>query len=77
MSSEQKSDFVNSVFKVIEASGCDTITEISENPVHASAKMIKCLAKMDKSTKSQIDSAMKALHNCIKTEIPILRLLNL
>ena len=76
MSLEQKSGFVNSVFEIIEASGFDSITDISENPVQAAAKMIKKIAGQNKETKEKIDTALKALRQCVKTEIPILRLLN-
>ena len=77
MTVEQKSGFVNSVFKVLEASGFDSTTDISENPVTASANMIKKFTALDKETKDKINSALKVLRQCVKTEIPILKIMNM
>ena len=77
MSIEEKSGFVNSLFEVIEASGFDSVTDISENLVPATANMIKKIATLDKETRNAIDSAMKTLRQCVKTELPIFKLLNL
>ena len=77
MTVEQKSGFVNSVFEVLEASGFDSTTDISENPVTASANMIKKFTALDKETKDKINSALKVLRQCVKTEIPILKIMNM
>ena len=74
MSTQEKQAFVDSIFEVIEASGYKTITEFYDNPVMASAKIIKKLAKMDKTTRDDIKRVMHNLRTCVKEEIPFLQI---
>jgi len=74
MSTEEKQNFVNSIFEVIEAPGFKTVTESYDNPVVASAKIIKKLASMDKTTRDDIKRVMHNLRICVKEEIPFLQI---
>ena len=72
LSVEEKTDFVNSIFTVIEATGCKTNTQVMASPVVAAAKMMKCLRGMENDTRIKIRRAIKALRDTVRAEVPFL-----
>lgn len=74
LSSEEKEKFIASIFTVIEASGCKSNSEIAENLIPASARMIKCLTKMNKETRDGVFNAIHTLTDVVKADIPVLNL---
>ncbi|MGP1588178.1 MAG: Mbeg1-like protein [Treponemataceae bacterium] len=61
MTVQQKEDFVNSVFGAIKASGAKTLSDLTENYVEYSPKILLYVATLDKTAKENVQKALSLL----------------
>ena len=61
MSLEQREQFVDGMFHVLEASGAVTLTDLKEDKVKAASAMIRAMKDMDKKTRDVLIYAVKLL----------------
>lgn len=74
LSLSQRQKFVNALFELIEASGAKTNTELEENAIPASAKMISAFANMDKESKHEIKEILGVFREVIHSDFPLFKL---
>lgn len=71
---EQRSQFVETLFNIIQATDARTNSELEKNWLHNSAKIIKALAKQDKETKQATLNTVKILFKIAQRNLPELKI---
>ena len=70
---EQKKNFVETMFYILEASGAKTNSDIEKDPLKASAKMLAAYAEMDKKRRKELKKIISMFKDVISDDIPILK----
>lgn len=72
--SDDKKRFIRAIFSIIEATGYKTNSEINNNRLQSSARMVQAYTSMDKKTKNQVHKVVKMLRQVVSANIPFLNL---
>ena len=73
LKTEQKKNFVNNMFCILEASGCKTNNEIEQDALKATARMIEAFATMEKSRRAELKKILSMFKDVIADDIPIFK----
>ena len=69
----QRQNFVNTLFGILEASGAKTNSDIENDAVKATAKMIAAFAELDKTRRKEMIKILKLFKNVIADDIPLFK----
>ena len=70
---EQKKNFVDTMFCILEASGAKTNNEIEKDALKCTAKMLAAYAEMDKERKKELRNILGMFKDVIADDIPIFK----
>lgn len=73
----ERKKFVDALFKVIYASGAETLAEINNSAISSSAKMLAAFTSMDKETRKEVHRIIGLFKNTIHTEFPLFKIFDL
>lgn len=73
LNTEQKKNFVETMFCILEASGAKTNSDIEKDPIKASAKMLAAFAEMDKKRRKELKKIISMFKDVINDDIPMLK----
>lgn len=76
LNEDDKKKFIRAVFEIIEATEAKTNSEIRDNMLSASTKMLAAFTDMDRETRSEVHNIIKMLKNVINANLPFLSLLS-
>lgn len=74
---EQTKKFVTALWDVIEASGAKTNTDLQENAISCTARMLGKLSSLDKNTKKEVHEILGLLKTAVRRDSPFARLFSL
>ncbi len=74
---EQTKKFVTALWDVIEASDVKTNTELQENAIACTARMIAKLSSLDKNTKKEVHQILRLLKTAVRKDSPFSKILSL
>ena len=77
LDTEQKKNFVETMFCILEASGAKTNSDIESDPLKSSAKMLAAYAEMDKKRRKELKKIISMFKDVISDDIPIFKPLTL
>ena len=70
---EQKKNFVETMFCILEASGAKTNSDIEKDALKATAKMLAAYAELDKDRKKELHQILNMFKDVIVDDIPIFK----
>lgn len=70
---EQKKNFVETMFCILEASGAKTNNEIEKDALKATAKMVAAYAELDKDKRKEMRDILTMFKDVIADDIPIFK----
>lgn len=73
LNTEQKKNFVETMFCILEASGAKTNSDIEKEPLKASAKMLAAYAEMDKKRRKELKKIISMFKDVLSDDIPLLK----
>lgn len=73
LNNEQKKNFVETMFGILEASGAKTNNEIEKNAIQATAKMVAAYAGLDKGKRKELKQIVSLFKDVIVDDIPIFK----
>lgn len=73
LNNEQKRNFVDTMFFILEASGAKTNNEIEQNALIATARMVEAYAKMGKERRSELKKILSMFKDVVTDDIPIFK----
>lgn len=73
LDTEQKKNFVETMFYVLEASGAKTNNEIEKEALKCTARMVAAYADMDKSRRKELKHILSMFKDVIADDIPIFK----
>jgi len=73
LDTEQKKNFVQTMFCILEATGAKTNNEIEADALKATAKMLAAYAEMDKDRKKEMRQIMSMFKDVITDDIPFFK----
>ncbi len=73
LNTEQKKNFVETMFCILEASGAKTNNEIEKDAIKATARMVTAYAEMDKSRRKELKTILSMFKDVIADDIPIFK----
>lgn len=76
LNEDNKRKFIRAVFDVIEATGLETNSQIRDNMLSASTKMLAAFTDLDKETRAEVHNVMKMLRHVINANLPIFNLVS-
>lgn len=76
-SSDDKNQFVNALFEVIEASDAKTLSEIDQNKISSTTKMIAKFSSLEKNTKKEVSHMFLELGKLIQSELSFFKIFTL
>ena len=69
----QKKEFVQTMFGILEASGCKTNNEIEKDALKATAKMLAYYAELDRTKRNDMKKILSMFKDVIADDIPIFK----
>ena len=73
LDTEQKKDFVETMFYILEASGAKTNNEIEKDALKCTARMLASYAEMDKARRKETKKILSMFKDVIADDIPIFK----
>jgi len=73
LNTEQKKQFTETMFWILEASGAKTNSDIEKEAIKSTAKMLSAYAEMDKKRKSELKKIIFMFKDVISDDIPIFK----
>ncbi len=73
LNTQQRKDFVETMFCILEASGAKTNNEIEQNAIQATARMLEAYAKLGKSRRAELKRILSMFKDVIADDIPIFK----
>ena len=73
LNTQQKKNFVETMFCILEASGAKTNNEIEKDALKATARMITAYAELDKSRRKEMKKILTMFKDVITDDIPIFK----
>ncbi len=73
LNTDQKKNFVETMFCILEASGCKTNNEIEQDALKATAKMLAAYAEMGHTKRRELRKILSMFKDVIADDIPIFK----
>ena len=73
LNTEQKKNFVETMFCILEASGAKTNNEIEKDAIKATARMVAAYAEMDRTRRKEMKNILSMFKDVIADDIPIFK----
>ncbi len=73
LDTEQKKNFVETMFYILEASGAKTNNEIEKDAIKATARMLTAFTEMDKQKRKEMMEILNMFKDVITDDIPIFK----